>query len=293
MTRGRSWLAVGLAGAALVARPAWAHKGYMTTYSHHIERGEVELMLLSDFASPSEHKRAEEGQGDHAAQMMELKYNPTDRLALEFMWEWFKDVERGKGKFTGFRYEGRYRLFAQEVPLNPMVYAEYENLHPSTRYKMETSGWIEPPYVEAAGPEPAREKILESRMILSQDFGPWNASFNWINESDLQSGRHAFGYTMGTFYRIHGDAGEAPEGHSGHEGGRPAGMVRPMAVSFELFGALGDDRRFGFWPSRQEHYLQPGITFHLGSYSMLTAGYAMGLSRSSDDMIRLNVGWRF
>lgn len=285
------WMkAAGLAAAmgGLGASPALAHKGYMTTYSHHIEKGEVELMVLNDFTSPSAHK-GEEGQGDHISQMTELKYNPTDRLALEFMWEWFRDVEKGRGKFTGYRYEARYRLF-KDVPLNPMVYAEYEDLHPTTRYKMEVSGWIRPPYDKPEEPEPAREKILESRLILSQDFGPWNAAFNWINESDLQSGDAAFGYAMGAFYKIHEDAhGE----HAGHEGHGASRFIRPMAVSFELFGALGDKRRFGLWPSRQEHYFQPGITFHLGEHSMLTTGYAMGLTKSSDDLMRLNVGWKF
>lgn len=270
-----------------LAASASAHKGYMTTYSHHIEAGEVEVMLLSDFASPSKAKREADGHGDYVAQMFELKYNPTRRLALEFMWEWFRDAEKGNGKFTGFRYETRYQLFPVEVPLNPMVYAEFESLHPSTRYKMETSGWIEPPYEETAAAEPGREKIMESRLILSQDFGPWNAAFNWINESDLQSGRSAFGYTTGVFHRI---GAAAAEGHAAHAGGS---FVRPVAVSFELFGALGDDRRFGLTPSRQEHYIQPGITFHVGGATMLTAGYAIGLSRSSDDMVRLNTGWRF
>lgn len=269
---------------AALAPSAWAHKGYMTTYSHHVEKGEVELMALNDFTAPSAHKRDQEGQGEHLSQMMELKYNPTNRLALEFMWEWFQDFETGAGKFTGARYEARYRLFPEEIPLNPMVYAEYENLHPSTRYKMEVSGWVDAPYTEPAH-EPHREKIMESRLILSQDFGPWNASFNWINESDFLTGGTAFGYALGTFYRVHEQGGEHAE-HAAFAAPRPA------AISFELFGALGDNRRFGLWPSRQEHYLQPGITFHIGR-TMLTAGYAMGLSKSSDDLIRLNWGWKF
>lgn len=276
---------------AVTAASAWAHKGYMTTYSHHVEKGEVEIMALNDFTSPSARKREEDGQGDYFSQMMELKYNPTNRLALEFMWEWFQDMEKGTGKLTGFRYEVRYRLFADEVPLNPMVYVEYENLHPSTRYKMEVSGWVDPPYAEVPHVEPAREKIMESRLILSQDFGSWNIAFNWINESDLQSGRNAFGYSTGIFYRIHEKVSH--EGHAGHMEQEHPGLVRPMFVSFEFFGALGDDRRLGFQPSRQEQYFQPGITFHLGRASMLTIGYAMGLSKSSDDLMRLNWGYKF
>lgn len=262
---------------------ALAHKGYLTTYSHHVEKGELELMLLSDFTAPSRHKR-EEGEGDYFSQMIELKYNPTNRLALEFMWEWFKEVETGTGKFTGSRYEIRYRLFEQEVPLNPMVYVEYENLDPTTRYKMEVSGWIDPPYTPEPESEINREKILESRLILSQDFSGWNVAFNWINESDLHTRRHDFGYSVGMMKKLH-----SKEGHEEHH----APFATVAAIGFEFFGALGDDRRFGIWPSRQEHYFQPSITLHFGRHSMASIGYGLGLSNASDDLMRINWGWKF
>lgn len=165
----------------------FAHEGYFTTYNHHIEAGELEVMLMSDFTQPSDPKRENDGHGDYFSQMLELEYAPTDQLAFEFMMEGYEDIENDQTKFTGFRYEGRYRLFQEEVPLNPMLYLEYEDLHLATRYKMEVSGWVEPPY-EEDDEEPDRERILESRLILSQDIGPWNLAFNWINESDLTPG---------------------------------------------------------------------------------------------------------
>lgn len=264
---------------------------YGTTYTHHIEEGETGVMLLTDFTSPSKPKR-DEGLGDYLSQMLMVEYAVSDQLAFEPMVEWFQDVETGEGKFTGFRLEGRYKLFKEEVPLNPTLYFEYEDLDPETRFKMEVSGWVLPPYTES-GKEPNREKILESRLILSQDCDRWNVAANWLNETDLHTGSTAFGYMLGTSYRLGG--GEYAR-HSGHQGAAVAHHAAPFSATslgVELYGALGDSHRFALRPARQEHYLQPSINFHLGEHTMLGLGFAFGLSRSSDDMVRLALMWEF
>lgn len=275
--------------------PVWSDGGYFTTYSHHIEKGELEMMFMADFTSPSDLKREQNGHGEYFSQMFELEYAPTHQLAFEFMLEGFEDVENGEAKFTGFRYEARYRLFEQDVPLNPMIYAEYEDLHLETRYKMEVSGWVDPPYEEEAGDESDRERIFESRFILSQDLGRFNAAFNWINESDLHSGDTAFGYSTGVLYRLHEDDDDDDKKESCHKEAHKAqgGFVRPMSLAFELFGALGDTIDFGLKPSRQEHYFQPSLMCHAGDHAMVTLGFAFGLSKASDDLVRLMWGWEF
>ena len=88
---------------------ALAHEGYITTYNHHIWPGELELMLMNDFTSPSDHKRENDGHEEYFSQMLELEYCPTSQLAFEFMAEVFEDIGTGEKKFTGFRYETRYR----------------------------------------------------------------------------------------------------------------------------------------------------------------------------------------
>lgn len=169
--------------------------GYFVTYSSKIEKGEKTLMLMNDFTRPSELKR-HDGQNDYNAQMLELEWHPTDQYATEIMFESFIDAN-GEKKYTGFRWENRYRLFKDETFLNPMIYVEYENLHRATRFKMETSGWVITPYLESQGDEPLMERILESRLVLSQDVGRTNIAFNWINETDLRTGRTDFGYALG------------------------------------------------------------------------------------------------
>ena len=281
-------LTVAAALQLLGAQHACAHDGYSVTYNHHMMPGEFEIMVMSDYTVPSDSKRLNDGQGDYFSHMIELEYAPSDRLAFEFMIESFEDTETGESEFTGFRYEARYRLFKDEVPLNPTVYAEYEDLHVETRYKMEVSGWIEPPYEEKEGEEPSREKILETRLILSQDVGPYNVAFNWINESDLSSGETAFGYSLGFLAPVSKEARAKEHGHMEHGGGQP--LIRPASLAFELYGALGDTLAFGLTPARQEHYFQPSITFDLGQSSMLSLGFGIGLTDASDQLIRLNWG---
>lgn len=295
-TRTLMTLAAAIAAQILIVGNAWAHEGFMTTYNHHMMPGEFEIMWMTDYTAPSDPKRLNDGHGEYFSHMLEIEYVPSDRLAFEFMIEAFEDTETGEREFTGFRYEARYRLFKDEVPLNPTVYAEYEDLHVATRYKMEVSGWVEPPYEEEEDEEPSREKILETRLLLSQDIGADNVAFNWINESDLHSGETAFGYSLGFLHRLPRDAAAEHRHHAGHEGG--AGnvgrrFIRPASLAFELFGALGDTRQFGLRPSRQEHYFQPSMTFDVGENSMLSFGFGIGLTDASDNLVRLNWGMMF
>ncbi|MBI2437238.1 MAG: hypothetical protein HYV36_00280 [Lentisphaerae bacterium] len=290
---GRLCLAVVVTGQLLGAQATWAHEGYMTTYNHHIMPGEFEIMVMNDFTTPSDPKREDDGHGDYFSHMLEVEYGLSDQLAFEFMVEAFEDTETGQSEFTGFRYEARYRIFKDEVPLNPTLYAEYEDLHLKTRYKMETSGWVEPPYAEEEGEEPSREHILESRLILSEDFGPYNVAFNWINESDLNSGETAFGYSLGFLVPVAPDAAAAHSGKhmtGGEHSNSVLAFIRPSSLAFEFFGALGDTLAFGLTPARQEHYFQPSITFDVGQSQMLTLGFGIGLTKASDQLIRLSWG---
>ncbi len=329
------WLALAAITAGTFA-PAdgGANGGYFTTYNSNVEAGEMELMLMNDFTAPSSVRRAE-GQGDYLSHMLELEYGVTSRLATEFMIETFEDTDTGSRRFTGFRWETRYRLFERPVPLNPMLYAEFEDLDPATRFKMEVSGWVRPPYAETAG-EPDRERILESRLVLSQDFGPVNVAFNWINEDDVSGADTAFGYAAGVMWMIHAHGGQttsytcpmhssvkqAGPGNcpdcgmalvpsrtdagcscktgmpgcrcahcAGGEAACPCGHAGGTGVGLELYGALGDTRTFGLSPARQEHYLGPVLMRHLTSRLMMHAQLAIGLTRASDNLVRVNFGY--
>ena len=281
--------------------------GFFVTYNSEVEKGELELMLMNDITAPS-HFRREEGFGTYLSHMIELEYGITHQLATEFMIEWFEDLESGEAAFTGFRWENRFRLFKRDVPLNPMIYVEYEDLDPKTRYKMEVSGWVDPPYEEEEE-EPDRERIIETRLVLSQDFGPVNVAFNWINETDLASGRTAFGYALGAMWMIHGKHPknqhhkmahhdmatheEKPTESSDKNKKEEEEHKKGIGLGLEMYGALGDTKSFGLKPKRQEHYLGPIFMYHFNKHWMTHAQLAIGLSKASDNLVRVNMGYKF
>lgn len=278
---------------ALAALPARAgNDAYFVTYNHHITKGELELMIMNDLTEPAQFKREEDGQRDYVSNMIELEYGLSDQFATEFMIEAFEE-SADNSQFTGFRWENRYRLFREDVPLNPVVYTEYEDLDVETRFKMEVSGWAHPPYAESDD-EPDRERILESRLLLSEDIGPWNVAFNWINETDTAGGGFTpFGYAMGVRYAAggaqHGGGAEAQPSASGERHHDAHGPV----LGIEWYGGLGDSRQFGIHPSRQEHYMQPLIMLHLKEDVMLHLGLAIGLTKASDNLVRTGLALEF
>lgn len=76
---------------------------------------------------------------------------------------------------------------------------------------------------------------------------------------------------------------EAHEGeHEGH-----------FALGLELYGGLGDMQRFGLEPRRQEDYLQPVFMWHINEHMMLHVGLAIGLSKTSDNLVRTALAFEF
>lgn len=291
---------------ALSWTPTLGQEGYFTTYGHEVEKGEIEFMLMIDHTSPSKVDQ-EEGQRNFLSQMPKIGFNPTNQLEVELMVESFQEFGTGITKFTGFRFETRYRLFKKEVFLNPTIYFEFEDLDPETRFKMETSGWVISPYKMEPEGKPEREKILESRLILSQNIGNWNVAFNWLNETDTRTGATPFGYALGAMYKLtphteheasvyscpmHPDVVSDKSGECSKCGMQLTGKgakqkVVASRLTFEFMGGLGDDKQLGIIPWRQEHYFQPGIMLHLPSGFMFSTGFAIGLTDASDDIVRI------
>ena len=116
-----------------------------------------------------------------------------------------------------------------------------------------TDGKGEPPE------EDGRERIMETRLILSRDFGPLNIAFDWINETDMRRGGFTdFGYALGLRWAL-------SDHH--HHAGVARSRWRPAAIGLELFGGLGNNRAF--------------------------VGTAFGLSGVSHDLIRTGVALEF
>lgn len=270
--------------AALVPRIAHGgNAGNFVLYNHHTpEAGEMEIMLMTDIGQQPDGIR-------YTAQMAEFELAITDKFVTEFMIEGQTTSGEGGYNFTGFRWENRYRLFEYGTFLNPVLYVEWEDLSEDTKYLMEVSGREDAPPREKKRP---RERILETRLIVGQDFmeNRLDVSFNWINESDMDTRVTDFGYALGLNYRLFKPKPSEAH-HMGH--GKP-NHERTVILGLELFGALGDtDLGITLNGSKTQHYLAPNISVHFPSNVMVKFGGAIGLTNVSNDMFRLAVGYEF
>lgn len=261
---------------------------FFVTYDHHpAEKGEFEIMLMNDFAVKSRVGK------DYVAQMMEVEYGVTDRWTTEPMWEWQKTYGDSM-LFTGWRWENRVRLFKRELPVNPMLYAEWENLNGATKFKMEVSGFRDKEAERNKVARKEQERILETRLVLGKDFGPLTVAFNWINETDTQrkNAETAFGYSFGVKYTFNSSHSEKSmeEHHEEHKGTQ-------WVVGAEMYGALGDTHTFGIYGDDQEHYFAPVIqvmTHISGQMFHFHVSPAIGLTEGSDNLyLRTAIGVEF
>ena len=52
---------------------------YFVTYNHHVDKGELELMLMNDYTDPSQFRREDDGVHSYFSQMVELEYGVTEQ----------------------------------------------------------------------------------------------------------------------------------------------------------------------------------------------------------------------
>ncbi len=265
--------------ALLIFTPAaamGANGANFVLYNHHTEEpGELEVMFMNDIGQEADSTR-------YTAQMVELELGVTERWTTALMMEGQTTSGEGGYNFTGFRWENRYRVFEYGKFLNPVLYVEYEDLGEDTKYAMEISG-REDARVHLKSRQ--RERVLETRLILGHDFTEkFNISFNWLNESDLDTGVTAFGYAVGFNY------GVAKKGRL--EGGHDSGTG--VTLGLELFGALGDsDKGVTTDADITQHYLAPNIMLRFTGGTMVKFGGAVGLTNVSRDIFRMAVGYKF
>lgn len=266
---------------AVAPGAAWGgNAANFVLYNHHTAgKGEREIMLMNDFGQDFDGTR-------YAAQMVEFELGITDRWTTEFMIEGQTTSGEGGYNFTGWRWENRYRLFEYGTPLNPGLYVEWEDLSDDTKYLMEVSGRTDAEEQEKARP---RERILETRLILGQDVTErLDVAFNWINESDFDTGVTAFGYALGLNYKLTKRPNKVRHIEEEH------GYHPEIRLGMELFGGLGDsDKGITANSDVTPHYLGVNVLYHMTQKMMVKFGGAIGLTNVSQDLFRLSVGYEF
>ena len=241
MRRRFAWSAMMLVCAGSVAAPAaQAHlKDYLVNQDYYTaERGEFEVTFWNDM----NFAEADNDDSYNSKHQVELEYGVLDHLQLAY-YEVYRWDRTDNWERDAFKVEGKLRFAeAGAWPVDVALYAEYE--HPNGRRS-------------------AHSDVLEHKVILSWDFGPWNVISNAIFEKPLNTGGPwEFAYTAGVSY----------------------GLTPRARVGLELKETLGDRNEFGAHRSDHALYLVPGLYASLTPHVRLLVGPAFGLTRASDDL---------
>jgi hypothetical protein len=115
--------------------------------------------------------------------------------------EIYVDFTGTKGDSTvpgGFRFENRVRPLLGEHWINPVLYAEFEDINGANKSVLEVVGHDAASDFVGSAAEARAEKKCEAelKLILSSDAKGWNVSENLIFEKNLTNSPWEFGYAL-------------------------------------------------------------------------------------------------
>jgi len=173
-------------------------------------------------------------------------------------------------------------VFEGNVFLNPVLYAEYEQLQPEHKYLFEVVGRAG----EEEDEDEATEHELETRLILGQDVTDrLNLAFNWINEVNFDNGEWEFGYAAGLNYVLFEDEEQRSRSWE----------IKELILGLEFYGGLGDSAE-GLTLSGSETAQYAGINLktEFANGFEIGVGGAFGLTDLSEDaLLRTSLSYAF
>ena len=247
-----------------VAAPA-QESPYIVTYDHYLEEpGSLEVEYFSTFAT-------QRAGNDFHSFWAEFEYG----AAAWWTTELYLDGQTTFGDstiFTGFRWENRVRLLKSEHIVNPVLYAEYEQISEADRVMKEVEGHD----VEADHAVPnflsrqGQNHELEFKLILSSTFNGWNVALNPLAVKNLTGGDPwEFGYAIGASRPLALKASA-----------QRCNLCRENFIAgIEMYGGLGDRYHFGLPDT--SHYLASVIVWNLPSDWTLRLSPGFGLNDNS------------
>ncbi len=124
----------------------------------------------------------------------ELEYGLTDHWNIAHYQQWGTENKEGVDddgvpnkditRYAGFKFETKYRIGEKgKYWVDPLLYFEYE--------------------YDSRDRKEGAPNVLEGKIVLSRDFGKWNAVYNQILESRLgHKGRTEHEFTLGLNYEL-------------------------------------------------------------------------------------------
>lgn len=262
-----------LSALLLMPRAACAQGNYFVTYTHHMEEpGNLEFATKSVTGFP--------GAGNAFwGNAIEMEYGVktwwTSELYLDS-----QTTANESSVFTGFRLENRFRPLLQEHWINPVLYAEFEDINSADKALLEVVGHDGINDFLGRNDRGVKEREVELKLILSSNFKGWNIAENMIGEKNIANGPWEFGYAVAV--------------------SRPLSLAAsPNACRFcrenftmgaELYGGLGDRYSFGLHDTSQ--YLAPTLAFHMPSGPTFSVSPTAGLNSNSHGfLLRFGVAY--
>jgi len=255
-------LLLGLSGLLISPMSAQAQENYFVTYTHHMEEpGNLEVA----FKSVSGFPRAGNAFLGNA---VELEYGVKTWWTTELYLD-SQTTANESSLFTGFRLENRFRPLLREHWINPVLYAEFEDINGADKALLEVVGHDGIGDFLERGDRSERKREAELKLILSSNVKGWNIAENMIAEKNLAGEPWEFGYAVAV--------------------SRPLSLTAsPNACRFcrenfalgaELYGGLGDRYSFGLHDT--SHYLAPTMAFRMPNGPTFSISPAAGLNSNS------------
>jgi len=262
-----------LASPLLVPPRASAQENYFVTYTHHMEEpGNLEFATKSVTGFP-------QAGNAFLGNAVEMEYGVrtwwTSELYLDS-----QTTANESSVFTGFRFENRFRPLLQEHWINPVLYAEFEDINNADKALLEVVGHDGVAGFLGRSDRSEKKREVELKLILSSNFKGWNVAENMIAEKNIAGDPWEFGYAVAV--------------------SRPLSLAAsPNACRFcrenfamgaELYGGLGDRYSFGLHDT--SHYLAPTLAFHLPRGPTFSVSPAAGLNSNSNGfLLRFGVAY--
>ena len=258
------------------AHPAKAQEpAHFVTYSDVLEEpGNLEIASQSIHAAP---KDANPFFGEN----VEFEYGVTGWWTTEVYLEG-QSTAHDSTVFTGFRFENRFRPLRRSHWINPVIYAEFEDVNKADKSLLEITGHdvIQDLQVSNSVARQDVERSMEGKLILSSYFKGFNVSENFIAEKNLSNDPWEFGYAAGAS-RALANGTDARECHL---------CRQSFSAGGEVFGGLGT--RYTFGVAGTSIYAGPTVAYAAPHNMTFLAGPEFGLNRNSAGVLwRLKVSY--
>ena len=252
-------------------------KPYFVTYSHDLEEpGNLEVESRTDLARP-------DASTPFAAEATEFEYGLrawwTSELYLEG-----QTTPADSTLFTGFRIENRIRPILRELPINPVLYVEYENISDADKTLLEVVGHDS--QSDLAIPNSIARHTMqheaETRLILSSNLRAWNLSENFIAEKNLGHDPWEFGYALGATRPFATAASPHP----------CSLCLQNLIAGAELYGGLGDTASLTL--AHTSHYLASLLGWQFTPSMRLSLSPGFGLTSAALNRVyRIGLAYEF